>query len=350
MYNIRSMALASAVVAASAFSASADSIDPESFSATLEVGESTTIEKTVTIDAGRPDSARLDVMFLVDTTGSMGGVIGSVRTNASAILSELSGFGDVQFGVAEYRDIFDSTTYRVAADLTDDTADVQTGINSLFASGGNDEPEFNMGGLTLTAEDTAWRDDSTRIVVWFGDAPGHDPRIFDGTTYTEAGALAALAAEDIIVHAVDSSRLDSTGQATRITDATGGEIFDVASSGAGVADAIIDAIDTTFDTYSTVDLALSGDSSCVDVDISEGYAGDFDRETSRDFTFDVTFTGATPGTCDFQIAALIDGGAVAFEDDSITVTGGTPVVPLPASLPLLAGALAFGGFMSRRKK
>jgi len=55
--------------------AMADSLSPSAFSATLAVGGSTTIHKTVTID--QSPSAKVDVFFLADTTGSMGGRSGA---------------------------------------------------------------------------------------------------------------------------------------------------------------------------------------------------------------------------------------------------------------------------------
>ncbi|WP_210530384.1 vWA domain-containing protein [Rubellimicrobium arenae] len=344
---------ASLMLAFTASSALADSIDPAAYSGTLDVGESVTIEKTVTVSAGRPDSARLDVMFVVDTTGSMGGVISDVRSNANSILSTLSGFGDVNFGVVDYKDVSDSTPYRLATALTSDTAAVQAGINSLSPGGGGDLPEFNFGGLEITADSTAWREGSTRVIVWFGDAPGAD-RDYLGDAYTEASATGALEDKGIIVHAVNvgttGTGLDEGGQATRITDATGGEIFGVSGDGTGVSEAIIDAIDTTFDDYSTVDLAVTGDSSCVSVSTSPGYSGSYDRSVDRDFTFEVTFTGTSEGSCAFNIDALVDGGAIASEADSFVVgDDDTPApIPLPATLPLLLSALGAGLVLRNR--
>mgnify|MGYP000907696906 CR=1 FL=1 len=45
----------------------ADSISPTSFSANLGVGESATIRKTVTVSAGGPTTALVDIMFVFDT-------------------------------------------------------------------------------------------------------------------------------------------------------------------------------------------------------------------------------------------------------------------------------------------
>ena len=133
--------VAAMLVGTSAF---ADSISPEVYEATLAKGESVTIKKTVTVSAGRPSSSKVDVFFLSDTTGSMGGIINSVRTNASTILADTAGLGDVNWGVGSYKDTGDVYTYREEQALTDDTTDVQAGINTWGASGGGDFPEGNQ--------------------------------------------------------------------------------------------------------------------------------------------------------------------------------------------------------------
>ena len=151
----------------------ADSVAPATYSDTLAIGESVTIGTTVTVDAGGPDSATVDVFFLADSTGSMGGQIAQAKANANTIISSLSGLGDVHFGVGEYKDTFDAFTYRTNTALTGNTSAVTAGINAWSASGGGDFPEANLIGLERVAKETAWRDGSTRIVVMFGDAVGH---------------------------------------------------------------------------------------------------------------------------------------------------------------------------------
>ena len=86
-----------------------------------------------------------------------------------------SGLGDVAYGVGEYKDVGDPFVYRLNQDITTDTAAVQTGINAWVASGGGDWPEAQLYALYQVANTVAWRPGSTRIIIWFGDAPGHDP-------------------------------------------------------------------------------------------------------------------------------------------------------------------------------
>jgi hypothetical protein len=351
-----------------ASAAMADSIDPATFEATLGVGESVTINKTVTIDSGGPTSARVDVFFLADTTGSMFGQIGAAQTNAETILSSLASLGDVHFGVGEYKDTFDVFTYRTNTALTGDTTAVTNGINQWGASGGGDTPEANMIALQRVAQETAWRDGSTRVIVMFGDAVGHVGRTDTRTdasgnflVSSETNAIAALNAAGVTVQIGNTGGTLNTGmnaagggaaagQANRIAAATGGQVFTLAASGAGIADLIKDAVDAVFATYTTVSLNPVGVPAGVGVEVSAPIVGDFDREETRTFDFTVTFTGLAPGVHDFTIDALVDGGVVATEKDRITVPGTPGVIPLPAAGWLLLGGLGALGALSRRRK
>lgn len=321
----------------------ADSIAPASFSADLDVGESVTITKTVTVTEEAGTSAPVDVFFLADATGSMGSYINAVKASASSILSSTAGLGDVAFGVGEYRDVGDYPygSYRLNTDLTTDQATAQAGINKWSASGGADWAEADLFALKKVADDTSWRTGSTRILVWFGDAPGHDP----SSGVTEASATTALQNKNIVVQAINVASygggLDAYGQATRITTATGGTYYSGIDSGSIVA-TIEAAIKDVIDKYNTVSLELSEVPAGVDVSVAPvAYTGSYNRSVERTFDFDVTFTGVTAGTYDFNIYGLVDGGRVATEADHIVV-GST--IPEPGTLLLLSlGLLGLGG-------
>ena len=75
------------------------------------VGEMITINSTVTVNldelvettVGAPE--KIDILFLADNTGSMGGAIANVQTNAQSLLNQLAATysdSDIQFGVARY--------------------------------------------------------------------------------------------------------------------------------------------------------------------------------------------------------------------------------------------------------
>ncbi len=315
----------------------ADSISPTTFSGTLAIGGSVTISKTVTVT--ETTEAPVDIFFLTDTTGSMGGTIATVQTGFTSLVSSLSGVAsNIAFGVGQYKDAGDVFAYNLDQDFTTSAAAAQTAINSWVASGGGDTPEANLYGLT-EATTAGWRPGSERFVVWSGDAEGHDPSV--GATL--ASTIAALTGIDATVIAanVGFGGLDASGQATAITTATGGTLLSGAAvTPANLLTAITDALATGISTYSNISLVAVGLPAGVSVAFNPlSYMGAFDRSIDRIFNFDVTFTGLAAGSYDFDIVALLDGTTViGTERDHIDVTD----VPEPATLTLLGLGLAAG--------
>lgn len=349
-----------AVLCLGAGMAWADSISPSVVVGTLDVGESMTVKKTVTITKEATGS-KVDVFFLADTTGSMGGYLAAVKNSASSILSGTTGLGDVAWGVGDYRDVPRSPwgepsdyTYNLQQPITTVASAAQTAIGTWTAGGGNDWPESQLIALREVAgAPTGWRAGSERIVVWFGDAPGHEPS--DTAGYpgpSRAQTITALQAAGCQVLAlnVGFGELDLTGQATAITAATGGTLYNGINVDT-IVDKIEEAINTAVSTYTKVDLEPSGVPAGVTVAVSPaaGYTGTYDRSIERTFAFDVTITGVTPGSYDFDVWARVDGGRVALERDSISVEGGDDDVPDAGSSMLLLGLAAIGLGMARRK-
>jgi hypothetical protein len=294
---------------------------------------------TVTEQATAP----VDIFFLTDSTGSMGGTITAVKTGFSSVVTALSGVAsDVAFGVGDYKDVGDVYVYQEKQDITTSTALTQTALNSLSASGGGDAPEANLQGLQSVATGAAWRTGSDRFVVWAGDIYGHDP----SGAVTEATATAALVAAGATVIAADVGSLDATGQATRITNATGGDLLSGVSAATIVA-AITNALTSAIGTYSSVTLQVVGLPAGVGVSFTPvaGYTGSFTRAADALFGFDVTFTGLAAGVYDFTINALVDGKIAASESDHITVTD----VPEPSTMALIGLGLGIAGAARRRR-
>ncbi|MBB5850257.1 Calx-beta domain-containing protein [Amycolatopsis umgeniensis] len=301
--------LASTAVAAAA----PPGVDPATVDLTLNAGQSTTVTKNVTTSAVPPNP---DLVLLADTTGSMGGPIGNVRSNASAITGDvLAAQPTAQFGVAEYKDFTDSVPFKVNQGITGDTTAVQTGINQWVASGGGDTPEANLNALfQLATGAVTFRPDGTRIIAWFGDAPSHDP----SGGHTLAQTIAALQAAKIRVVAVNVGGLDATGQASAITSATGGVLLNNVPAGQ-VSQAILDGI-------KSIEVTVTPKVTSCDPQLTVTNAPSSVKVTSGDVaTFTETITAsasAAPGTYHCVVDYQVDGVSRGYiETTTVRVLG-----------------------------
>ena len=217
----------------------------------------TVINVTKTVETP-PIPPKPDIVLLADKTGSMGGELANVKANWSSIITQVKGIQpDAQFAVAAYCDFGDpAPAYELFTDLTADETALDTAINNVNLCDGGDTPEAQLNALWEIGDggdDVSFRADSTRIVVWYGDNPGHDP----SGGHTEADATASLTAVDATVIAISTgadNNLDGTGQATRITDATGGTLMSGVAAG-DVSAAILDGL-------SNLDVTVAGSATC----------------------------------------------------------------------------------------
>lgn len=127
-------------------------------------------------------SGALDLVFLVDETGSMGAYIEVVKARLAEIVDVLSGSPlcrSLRIGLVTYRDHppQDNTYASKTTDLTDDLAKIRSAVDRMRASGGGDGPESVTDGLFEIVR-MGWRPNAAKTVVWFGDAPPHgvEPR------------------------------------------------------------------------------------------------------------------------------------------------------------------------------
>ncbi len=329
-------------------------ISPNINDFTMNPGQSLDETITVTIPANA-GTAKADVYFLADTTGSMGGILSAVQTGASAVLSSLSGLGiDIFFGVGNYKDFLSSDPYgfQHQVSLTNTAAAVTASINAWSAAGGEDTPEADLFALNSLAEapggPIGWRSGSKRIIVWFGDAPGHDPvcKAASGASFdvTEASATANLVAQKIAVLAISTatpgldddpklgeSGYDGTcgapggtpGQATRISTATGGALATGINPG-NIVNTIISLVKAAVGGYNNVNLVPSASITgfISSIDPPGGY-GPLPGDKDQTLTFTVHWKGI-PCTSTEQVVigsldVIADGKPVAGKRVRITV-------------------------------
>lgn len=80
----------------------------------------------------------------------------------------------MRVGFVGYRDHGDGSDRIVSVDLTDDTEEVISFLNSVKATGGDDECEDIFGGLEKSIS-LGWKNPN-RILIHIGDAPQHGTR------------------------------------------------------------------------------------------------------------------------------------------------------------------------------
>ena len=338
----------------------ADSISPDSFTANLAVGESVTISKTVTISAGGPTDALIDAYFLIDTSGSMGGVINAAKAAAGDIFSTIS--ADFGAGVAGGVGVFSEGAALpsviappgsvINQDVTTNTGNVIDAINNVTLNvpdGGGDFPESANTAIELVAENASWRPGSNRFIFAFSDASSKGS--------PDADVVAALAAEGIKLVSLDF------GGGFFTTDMT--ELGAITFSSSATPDSIVDDVTAGiiegFGEYSAVTVGdLGGGDPLIDVStvctgadtgacVGDSAMGEYDRSVDRTFTFDVTFTRNADGTSVFDTFALVDGGIVATEADRFPGDDVAPV-PLPAAGWMLMAGIGGMGVLRRRRK
>jgi len=174
----------------------------------------------------------IDLVFAVDTTGSMGGLIeGAKRTvwSIATHIRETEPNADLRIGLVAYRDVGDDYVTRDFA-LTRDLDAVFAELSGYRAAGGGDTPEDVDAALDDVVHKMAWRDEAKRLVFLVGDAPpasrGDAPR-FD-VTAREAGE------RQIILNTVRCGFDDLTARAWQQIAALGHGEFSTIEQNGGV--------------------------------------------------------------------------------------------------------------------
>ena len=172
----------------------------------------------------------LQVMFIVDTTGSMSDEIAYLQKDFAAIAADAGNEG-IEYSVNFYRDEGDEYVTKCNG-FTSDVAEVQAQLNKEYADGGGDTPEAVDRILSeVITGNNAWRDDCNKLAFLIFDAPPHD-----GTDAALDAAVRSAAERGIRLVPVVASNADRTtelfGRALAImTDAT--YVFLTDDSGVG---------------------------------------------------------------------------------------------------------------------
>src|SRR5712691_12213301 len=128
---------------------------------------------------------RVEVAFVLDTTGSMGGLIEGAKRKIWSIARRI-GEGrprpDLRIALVGYRDLGDEYVTRVH-DFSRDMDEVHERLMAFQASGGGDTPEHVSAALGAAVQQLSWSQGPTapggsggpalQILFLVGDAPPH---------------------------------------------------------------------------------------------------------------------------------------------------------------------------------
>ncbi len=132
-----------------------------------------------------------DIVFVVDTTGSMGNNLQQIQYKIEEIVKDINAnITDVQFGLASYRDhpgYYSGCGYaanygqsydwifKIEQELTTDTNAFKNKVNALYDGGGSDGKTSALDAIYNTTHNFYWRGGNVmKIALLIGDGVTHD--------------------------------------------------------------------------------------------------------------------------------------------------------------------------------
>eukprot|EP00854_Cymbomonas_tetramitiformis_P005288 gene5288-6427_t len=120
--------------------------------------------------------AELDLVFCIDSTGSMGDYISKAQQSVKEIVTQIKSEEncDVRFALIAYRDHppQDDTFVTQTFPFTTDLKKMKSSVSSLKAAGGGDGPEAVTAALYAVSK-LPYRPNAAKVVVLIADAPPH---------------------------------------------------------------------------------------------------------------------------------------------------------------------------------
>ena len=130
----------------------------------------------------------LDLLFMVDATGSMGGALEKVKDEIIYISVHLMNKTDMKdydlsLAAVFFRDPLDwETDKHETFDFDKNPLNFKVFVNNIWADGGGDGPEDWVGAFNI-AKGLSWRKDSVKYIVHIADAPAHGDAYASGYEY-----------------------------------------------------------------------------------------------------------------------------------------------------------------------
>jgi Mg-chelatase subunit ChlD len=186
---------------------------------------------------------QVEVVFCLDTTGSMGGLIEGAKQKIWSIVNQIANgrpSPEIKVGLLGYRDRKDAYVTKLF-ELTTDLDEVHKNLKEFKADGGGDTPESVNQAINESVVKFKWSKDkdTLRIIFLVGDAPPHMDYA-DDVKYPESCKLAAD--RGIIINTVlCGNDLEAKRVWQELCAKAGGTFAQIAQDGG------VQAIDTPFD-------------------------------------------------------------------------------------------------------
>jgi len=244
----------------------------------------------------------IDIAFVIDTTGSMGSSINSVKEAARGMVAAIAAkTTQARFALIDYRDFPERTgsaddyPAKLQQDFTSSSGQITSAIDDLELGDGGDIPETMFSGLN-TAYELTWRPGVKKMTVVLADAPALSPEPVTGFTGDQMIAK-SLAIDPAEAHFVDVSGADSQ-ELQDIAARTNGGVYQTSPSQA--AEQIEEVIDASLDKpYAWAAgpyVTRTGEPVALDGTGSYGLTSEIIRwewDVDNDGTYDIDTSGPT---------------------------------------------------------
>lgn len=190
-------------------------------------------------------SSNIDVVFNIDTTGSMRNLLDHAKTNIRSIVEQIRAQSNsARFAITTFRDFpertKESTDYpaKVNLDFSSDIQQIEQTISELKAAGGGDIPETVLSGI-MSGLNLKWRAGVHKTVITITDATPHDPEPISNLTSAQIikRSFEVDPAELYFISLQDNTH----SSYTKMAKSTGGQVFRASTE--MVSDILLKSID-----------------------------------------------------------------------------------------------------------
>jgi len=179
---------------------------------------------------------KIDVVFVLDTTGSMADLIQTAKEKIWSIATTMASAQqtpDIRIGLVAYRDRSDAYVTKIV-DLSDDLDSVYATLMDFAADGGGDTPESVNKALSDAVHQMSWseQDQAYKVIFLVGDAPPHMD--YNEVQYPEI--MASALEKGIVVNTIQCGDIVTAIEPwTQIASLGQGNFFQVEQAGGAVA-------------------------------------------------------------------------------------------------------------------